>query len=403
MNGVTPTGFITKPLTDILADIEQKEHSDINQALDTSPAQPIGQINGIMAAADRAGWELAESVINATDPDKAEGVFLDIVCSYTGTFRRAATPTRLMVLLIAATPCTVPKGHVISVVGFPAQTFTLDTAVVFPVPGLGSMQTTAPYTATVAGPISVQPNTLTNIVNPITGLTSVANADSGTTGLALETDTQLRIRRVLELPGLGNGSPDGLRADLVTVPGVLEALVQENTGNATDANGNAPHSLRAIVWDGPSPLATNDAIGQTIWRNRAAGIAMNGAVSVTIIDAIGDNRTVLFDRATQKLLYVAVTIERKNNYPGDDAIKNAITAYVNRTFDEDPRTGIITESTRLGREVVLLGVQASALLGGVEDVPALTMGFPTLGATNLAVADTEIAVADPARITITYA
>jgi len=388
--GVDSTGFASKPLTVILEDKEAREKADIDPALDVSPAQPLGQLNGIHAADTRDAWELAEAVYNSFDPDKAEGVPLDNLCALTGTYRKPATFTKVAVTLTFGAAATIPQGSLVSVVGHPEIVCALDAAVT-----RGSAGTSpGTMTCTTSGPIEINAGTLTEIVTPVSGWSSVTNAADGDPGEAVETDTALRKRRILELQGAGNGSPDGIRADLLKVTGVEEALVLENTTDVTILGYLPPHSLQAIVWDGSVPAAADLDIGKTIWRNRSAGIGMYGATDVTVVDALGVDQVVSFDRATQKLLYVDITLKKNSAYGGDTAVKEAIVALVNSTA-----------TRRLGRDVVALAVKAAPLsVEGVEDVTVCELDFsasPSATA-NLPVADTEIAIASAARITIAY-
>ncbi len=388
--GVDSTGFASKPLTVILDDKEAREKASIDPALDVSPAQPLGQLNGIHAADTRDAWELAEAVYNSFDPDKAEGVPLDNLCALTGTYRKAATFTKVAVTLTFGAAATIPQGSLVSVVGHPEIVCALDAAVT-----RGSAGTSpGTMTCTTSGPIEINAGTLTEIVTPVSGWSSVTNAADGDPGEAVETDTALRKRRILELQGAGNGSPDGIRADLLKVTGVEEALVLENRSDVTTLGYLPPHSLQAIVWDGSVPAAADLDIGKAIWRNRSAGIGMYGATDVTVVDALGVDQVVSFDRATQKLLYVDITLKKNSAYGGDTAVKEAIVALVNSTA-----------TRRLGRDVVALAVKAAPLtVEGVEDVTICELDFsasPSATA-NLPVADTEIAIASAARITIAY-
>ena len=79
------------------------------------------------------------------------------------------------------------------------------------------------------GPIACPANSLTEILTPIGGWTSVTNPTAGVTGRFIETDAELRIRRANSIRLAGNATVEAIRAHLLqNVTGVTSALVFEN-------------------------------------------------------------------------------------------------------------------------------------------------------------------------------
>lgn len=79
--GVTPTGFVRKPLDQILADIEARAAAPdvFGPGVIQTPESPLGQLNGLMASLATTGWEVAEAVYQSLDINQAEGVRLDML------------------------------------------------------------------------------------------------------------------------------------------------------------------------------------------------------------------------------------------------------------------------------------------------------------------------------------
>ncbi|SHI80490.1 hypothetical protein SAMN02745911_1223 [Aureimonas altamirensis DSM 21988] len=75
--GVTPTGFVIKPIAVILDEREQAMVGTFGPGLIQTPQSPMGQINGILSEIEAKLWELGEAVYQASDPDQAEGVTLE--------------------------------------------------------------------------------------------------------------------------------------------------------------------------------------------------------------------------------------------------------------------------------------------------------------------------------------
>lgn len=77
--GVKPTGFVRKPISVTLAEIEASLITEFGPGLIQTSQSPMGQINGLMSDIITELWELAEDVYQSYDPDQAEGNRLDIL------------------------------------------------------------------------------------------------------------------------------------------------------------------------------------------------------------------------------------------------------------------------------------------------------------------------------------
>lgn len=77
--GVVSTGFKIKPLSAILAELEQANIETFGAGVVQTAQTPLGQWNGLRADAIALLWELAESEYQSYDPDQAEGTRLDIL------------------------------------------------------------------------------------------------------------------------------------------------------------------------------------------------------------------------------------------------------------------------------------------------------------------------------------
>lgn len=77
--GVQPTGYVRKPLSVILAELEAAMTTEFGPGVIQTPQSPLGQLNGLMADLIAELWELAEDVYQSYDPDQAEGSRLDIL------------------------------------------------------------------------------------------------------------------------------------------------------------------------------------------------------------------------------------------------------------------------------------------------------------------------------------
>lgn len=79
------------------------------------------------------------------------------------------------------------------------------------------------------GAIAVPANSLTQILTPVAGWTSITNWAAGATGREVETDSELRLRRETSIRLLGSGTVEAIRARILQeVPGVTSVSVFEN-------------------------------------------------------------------------------------------------------------------------------------------------------------------------------
>src|ERR1044072_58989 len=77
--GVTPQGFVRKPLAVILAEIEARNRTEFGAGVVQDAESPLGQWNGLAADLAAQMWELGEDIYQSYDPDAAEGYRLEML------------------------------------------------------------------------------------------------------------------------------------------------------------------------------------------------------------------------------------------------------------------------------------------------------------------------------------
>lgn len=77
--GVTVNGFNRKPLSVLLAEIEQANIDIFGPGLIQTEQSPMGQLNGLRADLLATEWENLLDVYQSLDPDQAEGARLDML------------------------------------------------------------------------------------------------------------------------------------------------------------------------------------------------------------------------------------------------------------------------------------------------------------------------------------
>jgi uncharacterized phage protein gp47/JayE len=393
--GVTATGFVLKPYTEILAEVSAQLQAIFGNTINLDPSQPFGQWAAIQADREFLLWQLAQACYTARDPDGAQGQGLVELAAITGTIPFSPTPSVVTATLVGTSATVVPLGTVFSTApagvqfssntsatigGTPPSWSVTTFATGSPVTSSGNIYLTllggtttsgnAPtgttfgtaitgsdgvtwyYLGTGTGLINVVCNsvltgpqncnlwTLNTIVTPVAGLNNVTNYTVQVNGQALETDTQLRTRRYVELAQHGSSNAAAITAALsalTTSTGgqVLNSeATYENDTDVTDAFGLPPHSIQAVVSYGNLPVtpvpATDQLIASTILKTKAAGVQTKGAQSKTVLDTSSNtNYTINFDYPTSTPCTVLITLRRNLGtsgvaYVGDAVLQSAL-------------------------------------------------------------------------------
>jgi len=317
--GLTSNGFEIKDLATIKSDLETSFKTAFGASINLQAQTPLGQLVGILSERISLLWELGQAVYQAVDPQTAEGVSLDKACALVGIARRAASYSTATVTLTGVSTTVVPAGTQIQVSGDEDAVFETDENAT--IGGGGTVDVTC--TATATGAINAPAGTLTVIVTPVSGLTSVTNSADATLGSAEETDAELRARRNTQLQQSKKGTLEAIRTALLDISNVDAVAGYENTGSTVDGAGRPAKSFEMVVKGG----ADQDIV-DAIWDAKPAGIETFGSSSGSATDSQGDSHTIYFSRPTELRMYVTVNITQESGYTVTSAqVKAAINAY----------------------------------------------------------------------------
>ena len=384
-NFVDSTGLNIESLTTIVTQLEDGFKAIYGTDINIDANSPDGQIINLFAQAKADLLECVAQVYASFDPDQASGAVLDQRLSINGIKRRGATFTRVNVIVTtdrvltlqgkdtSSTPFTIADGSGTQFVL--EQTATLTTGA-----------NTLIFSAANAGAVQTLLNTLTTIVTITLGVLTVNNPASPVAqGVDEETDTEVKIRRrqSIALPALG--ALDATQAALFAVDGVTDAIVYENVGTTTDANGIPAHSIWAIIDGG-----TDADLASAIYSKRNAGCGMKGTETISITQANGVPFVVKFDRPVYENLFIALTITSKdvNHTIDDDYLKNEIfEQIILKIYEPADYTAIV----KLVKELDPLAVVTA---GGVSKTAGSYVGFiyPTTIQNRFLLSTTRIAI-----------
>ena len=243
-----------------------------------------------------------QSVNDATEPDNATGAALENISGFSGITRNELSNSTVTLTLAGTPGITVPGDRTVKI-----QDGSVNEGIEFTIPdawtfdGIGAASVSA--TCEDEGPIVAKAGTITEIVTPIPGWTSVTNAGDTIPGRYLETDPELKARRETSLARPGSGTQNAIEAYLLDeVDGVTDAKVFSNNSSVI-VTGIDPYSIECIVDGG----ATQD-IGEAIFYRGGVTVSTSGDIPVTVQDSGGYDQEIDFSRPADFECYMHVEL-----------------------------------------------------------------------------------------------
>ena len=375
---------ISAPTFDEILDYLQSEArrifgDDINLDADAQD----GQLIAIFAAAMNDVNAQAIATYNAFNPQTAKGIALDSAVALNGLERQQATASQVDLRIVGQAGTVITNGVVIDTF---ENRWLLPAQVVIPTEG----EITVRATAEELGAIEATPNSITRIGTPTLGWQTVTNPSSGTPGVAVETDDQLRERQAQSTALPSVSLWEGIISSLMDVPGVVRVSGVKNDTDTTNDEGVPGHSIAMIV-DGGAV----EEIGKTIFVKKGEGVGTFGTTQTTYLDTYGFPNVVKFSRPTIVQISVTLEITPAQDYLSTvaDEIKERIASYIN--------------GLAIGDDVNVARVLASAIMDcpGVDTrfaVTSIELGKDegAQSAASIAIAWNEAASCDLADIDV---
>lgn len=236
----------------------------------------VGQLVGTLALALAQVDERAVDVVNAFNVNTAVGEQLDSLGSVIALYRHEARSSTVVLTVSGTASTTIPAGSRVSAAPNGAPAFATDAEV--SISGMGTATVNA--TAVDSGPIKAAAGTLTRIVNPVVGWSSVTNVAAAVPGRARETDAAYRRRFQTAYAHLGRDGLENIRSAVLNVDGVTDVLVEDNDTALSITRGRIPiagHSIYVVVdYKGSTAPAADSAleerVGRAILESKPAGV-----------------------------------------------------------------------------------------------------------------------------------
>lgn len=270
----------------------------------------------------QASYNLAikgASVFNSLSPSTAQGLGLSRAVKLNGIKRRVATNSTVELTIVGQAFTTITNGKAADSLN---QIWNLPTTVTIPIGG--SITVTA--TADQEGAVQAQANTITQIFTPTRGWQSVNNSGAATSGVAVETDAQLRNRQYISVANPSLTVLEGTTGAVANVTGVTQVKSYENDTGSTDSNGIPAHSIALVVSGG-----VDSDVASAIALHKTPGCRTYGTTTVPTEDANGMPININFYRPTTATIGVQITLKARSNWisTNEAIISQAVADYIN--------------------------------------------------------------------------
>lgn len=389
MFGLSEKGFKRKRYPEILESMEKNAKDLFGEKVNLSERSPLGLFIKGLAFPIAKLWELAEKVYYSAFVDYAEGVGLDRVGKNIAVTRLPARHSSGYITIYGIAGTIVPKGFRVATENGIVFETTEDCVIQengFVTIRISSLETGF-HTRVPAGAI-------VSIVNPISGVDTVNNAEETIGGADIETDEEFRNRYDRSLAAGGSSTRESIEAALLELPGVSDAIVKGNETMVT-VDGIPPKSIAPFIYGGDD----ND-IAETILKSKAFGIQSYGSIVKTVEDSRGNLHTIGFSRPSSIDIYVKITLITNELFKPQD--KNAIKSAIIQYIGGEDADGTIYKGLGVGDSVVYTKVIGYChVVNGIDDV---TVELSTDGLNwtkeNLIVGAMEIPKTDHSKIII---
>ena len=286
--------------------------------LNIEPSTPQGQIITaitemfVQAQSDLA--EFANIFVNG-----GTGIWLDAYCkTYYGITRKQASNGSVTAVISGTNGTIIP-------VGFTAKSgdYEFETISEYIIESGGSCY--AELFAKDDGDFSVNIDTLTTIITPVTGVERITNPYESVAGSDIETDNELRLRAANSLTYRATSIFDGMLAQILQLTGVSKIAGKENnTKNSVSYKGIMlePNSIAVVVKGGDL-----QAIGKIMLENKTVGADVMGDIDINVYEEVSkQTSTMRIYRPTQVVLKAELQVAINNLTTQDYAeqLKNQI-------------------------------------------------------------------------------
>ena len=387
--GLTDLGFVRPSYDEIVSDMEQKAKESLGEDIDTSELSILGKFIRIVAYDSSISYENLEKVYYSRFPNTALGVSLDRLCVFAGITRNPATAARHNIKVSGTSETTVGMGGLLvstedNITFYNENDFTI-----------GSDGTVNVIVAATEVGIKGNVDSISKIVNPVTGISSISYIGLEEAGEDPESDVDLRKRFTVAVSGAGSCTVDSIRGSVYRISSVESVNIVENNTSSTDTSGRPAHSFELYVYGGDGQ---EQEIAEAIFYKKPIGIKSvttadtQHAVNKTVTDEGGFTHSISFSKVTEVTIDIEVKIKTDSSYTsgGAAAIKNNLVKYIS--------------NLGVGESVVSSAMYATIFkVPGVKEIVSVLQAKSgqTKSTATIDLQQSEVAITTAGNITVT--
>ena len=296
--GINDNGFKFPTFLDFLSIMNELGKMQFGEDFYIDNKTNLGQWFEMFCYTLEGQSKLFQTIYNNLSIYTMKGVMLDKYGSNFNVGRLRDTYAYATVEVTGVPFAIITKGY--KVKSKPGRFYTTVTNIELDSTGSGLGQVIAEDSG-VAGNIGI--NMITEKVTPNEQVYTITNITSASGGADIESDIDYRARLLQFFLGAENGSVNGIRRAMLSLPQVKDCKVFENNDMFDDpATGLKPGQI-AVIING----LIDEVLAYKLFNTRSAGVCTTGNTEIEVVSDSGAYVTERFYSAEEKPLYIKVS------------------------------------------------------------------------------------------------
>ena len=296
--GINDNGFKFPTFLDFLSIMNELGKMQFGEDFYIDNKTNLGQWFEMFCYTLEGQSKLFQTIYNNLSIYTMKGVMLDKYGSNFNVGRLRDTYAYATVEVTGVPFAIIRKGY--KVKSKPGRFYTTVTNIELDSTGSGLGQVIAEDSG-VAGNIGI--SMITEKVTPNEQVYTITNITSASGGADIESDIDYRARLLQFFLGAENGSVNGIRRAMLSLPQVKDCKVFENNDMFDDpATGLKPGQI-AVIING----LIDEVLAYKLFNTRSAGVCTTGNTEIEVVSDSGAYVTERFYSAEEKPLYIKVS------------------------------------------------------------------------------------------------
>jgi uncharacterized phage protein gp47/JayE len=290
------TGITLDRVADIKSRLETLAKAQWGKSIDVSEDEFLGhQIANLSLILGEIN-ELVQEIYDALSVSNSTGTQLDNLLELIGLYRSSDSYSTANLKLTATCATTVPTGTQYKTAA--GIIFATDDELVFAAAGDDYVDATC----TVVGQNNAAIGEISQIVNPINGITTVTNLAAAIPGSLRESDSEFKTMHTLAVATSGDDDVASLYEAIDSVEGVDAVYIHDNDTEEEASDYTPSHFIHVAVIGGD-----DDEIAAAIDDNKTAGVGTFGEEEIEVYNTTTcQTKTIYFDRAENVPIHIAI-------------------------------------------------------------------------------------------------